>query len=95
MQGQRYTAGQEFKHHCDYIETDQSYWQVEGPRGGLRTWTAMGCLDQPLEGGETDFPDLGLRVHLPAGALLVWNNMTPRAIPTRAPGTPDCLSGGG
>lgn len=91
MQGQRYTAGQEFKHHYDYIETDQGYWQVEGPRGGQRTWTAMVCLHQPLEGGETDFPDLGLRVRLPAGALLVWNNMTPEGHPnprTRHAGLP-------
>jgi prolyl 4-hydroxylase len=81
MQGQRYTAGQEFKHHCDYIETDQEYWQALRLKGGQRTWTAMVCLKQPSAGGETDFPELGLRVRLPTGAMLVWNNMTAEGYP--------------
>jgi prolyl 4-hydroxylase len=81
MQGQRYTAGQEFKHHCDYLETGEAYWHTEGPRGGQRTWTAMICLNQPTEGGETDFPELGLRIRLATGAMLVWNNMTPEGVP--------------
>lgn len=91
MQGQRYTAGQEFKHHFDYMQTGTSYWKVEGPRGGQRTWTAMVCLHQPAEGGETDFSELGLRFALPTGALLVWNNMTPEGHPnllTRHAGLP-------
>lgn len=91
MQGQRYTAGQEFKHHYDYMQTGTRYWESEGPRGGQRTWTAMVCLHQPTEGGETDFCELGLRFRLQTGALLVWNNMTPEGHPnprTRHAGLP-------
>lgn len=86
MQGQRYTAGQEFKHHFDYMETGTRYWEQEGPRGGQRTWTAMICLNQPTEGGETDFCELGLRFRLPTGAMLVWNNMTPEGHPNTLTG---------
>jgi len=75
MQGQRYTASQQYKHHFDYFTTSQDYWQQERRRGGQRTWTAMVFLNQPDEGGETDFA----RVHkaLPpcTGSLVVWNNM--------------------
>jgi prolyl 4-hydroxylase len=91
MQGQRYTAGQQFKHHEDYLSTEAEYWPVEGPRGGQRTWTAMVCLNQPTAGGETDFPELGLRVRLNTGSLLAWNNMTPEGRPnprTRHAGLP-------
>lgn len=91
MQGQRYTAGQEFKHHWDFMQTDSAYWEDERRRGGQRTWTAMVCLNQPADGGETDFCELGLRFRLPTGALLVWNNMTPEGYPntrTRHAGLP-------
>ena len=81
MQGQRYQKGQEFKHHFDYLQVGSDYWQHEKARGGQRTWTAMICLHEPGEGGETDFPKLGLRFQLKVGALLVWNNMTPEGRP--------------
>jgi prolyl 4-hydroxylase len=81
MQGQRYTAGQEFKHHFDYLATTSTYWRGEAQRGGQRTWTAMVCLSPPSEGGETDFPHLGLRIRLATGSLLIWNNMTPDGRP--------------
>ncbi|WP_086617127.1 hypothetical protein [Erythrobacter tepidarius] len=69
------------KHHFDYMQPGTRLWQREGPRGGQRTWTAMVCLNQPAEGGETDFCKLGLRFGLPTGAMLVWNNMTPDGHP--------------
>ncbi|MFL0355582.1 prolyl hydroxylase family protein [Erythrobacter sp. GH1-10] len=91
MQGQRYSTGQEFKHHFDYLHVGDGYWRDEAHRGGQRTWTAMICLHAPREGGETDFPKLGLKFQPKVGTLLVWNNMTPQGFPnpkTLHAGTP-------
>ncbi len=75
LQGQRYAAGQEFKHHADYFDTAQPYWADELRRGGQRSWTAMGYLNTVEAGGTTDFPKVGMAVPPHAGVLLVWNNM--------------------
>ncbi|WP_164931229.1 2OG-Fe(II) oxygenase [Erythrobacter sp. HKB08] len=77
MQGQRYQVGQEFKHHHDFFHVGEGYWQDEAHRGGQRTWTAMLCLHEAKEGGETDFPLLDQRFKPPTGTMLVWNNMRP------------------
>lgn len=74
-QGQRYEVGQQFKHHYDYFFESESYWQTERRRGGQRTWTAMVFLNEPEQGGETDFKELGLSVPPETGTLLTWNNM--------------------
>ncbi|MCA0208052.1 MAG: hypothetical protein LCH74_03215 [Proteobacteria bacterium] len=36
----------------------------------------MVSLTEPGEGGETDFPRLGIALRQQAGALILWNNMT-------------------
>jgi prolyl 4-hydroxylase len=75
MQGQRYYVGQEFKAHHDFFHPSQTYWEGEGPTGGQRSWTAMIFLNEPEEGGATEFPNLGLGVRPQAGMMLIWNNM--------------------
>ena len=75
MQGQRYQVGQEFKAHHDFFHPSQSYWLQEGPAGGQRSWTAMIFLNEPEEGGTTEFLHLGLGVRPQAGMMLIWNNM--------------------
>lgn len=75
MQGQRYQKGQEYRHHHDFFHVGEGYWNSEADRGGQRTWTAMLTLNEPKEGGETDFPHLGFRFQPRAGRLLMWNNM--------------------
>jgi prolyl 4-hydroxylase len=81
LQGQRYTVGQEFKHHFDYFIDRHAYWDVERKRGGQRSWTAMGYLNQVEAGGATDFPRLAQAIPPQAGVLLVWNNMAPDGRP--------------
>lgn len=75
MQGQRYTVGQEFKSHHDFFHPSQSYWLQEGPAGGQRSWTAMIFLNEPEEGGATEFPHLGLGIRPQTGMMLMWNNI--------------------
>jgi prolyl 4-hydroxylase len=75
MQGQRYQTNQEYKAHHDFFHIGQGYWQQEAPVGGQRTWTAMIFLNEPKEGGETDFPLLGIALKPQTGTMAIWNNM--------------------
>jgi prolyl 4-hydroxylase len=77
MQGQRYTAGQEFKAHHDFFHPGQGYWDHEGPNGGQRSWTAMIYLNMPDEGGATEFPHVNIGIRPEAGTMLMWNNCNP------------------
>jgi prolyl 4-hydroxylase len=77
MQGQRYRQGQEFKSHHDFFHPSQSYWETEGISGGQRSWTAMIFLNEPEDGGTTEFPHLGIGVRPQAGMMLIWNNVKP------------------
>lgn len=77
MQGQRYAVGQEFKAHHDFFHMSQSYWEQEGPAGGQRTWTAMIFLDEPAEGGATEFPHVQIGIRPQTGTMAIWNNMKP------------------
>lgn len=91
MQGQRYEAGQQFKAHHDFFHMSEPYWHEVKLRGGQRTWTAMIFLNQPEDGGETDFPELGIALRPQTGTLVVWNNMTAVGMPnhrTLHAGTP-------
>lgn len=77
IQGQRYHRGQQFKEHCDWFDTDQSYWARESATGGQRSWTGMVYLNTVEEGGVTEFTRLGVTIPPQAGALLLWNNNLP------------------
>ncbi|HWU03396.1 MAG TPA: 2OG-Fe(II) oxygenase [Novosphingobium sp.] len=74
VQGQRYTAGQEFQAHCDWFHTTAPYWPEQVRTGGQRSWTAMIYLNDVEEGGATEFVHLGVSVTPRQGMLLAWNN---------------------
>lgn len=84
MQGQRYRAGEEYRHHSDHFRLERDHWQRERLRGGQRSWTAMLYLNAVEAGGATDFPKLGLSIQPKPGLLLVWNNMDRRGRPNPA-----------
>lgn len=81
IQGQRYTAGQEFQPHTDWFWPGSPAWANEMPRGGQRSVTAMAFLNDVEQGGETAFPELDIAVTPRAGTLLVWNNADPEGTP--------------
>jgi prolyl 4-hydroxylase len=83
IQGQRYEVGQEFRDHCDWFRTDADYWPDQKVCGGQRSWTAMVFLSDVEEGGQTDFPALGITIEPRLGALLAWNNASPNGVPNR------------
>jgi prolyl 4-hydroxylase len=74
VQGQRYTAGQQFRMHNDYFAGGQPYSEAVAREGGQRTWTAMIFLNKPSSGGCTHFPRAQVKVEPEPGALLTWNN---------------------
>ena len=84
MQGQRYRAGEEYRHHSDHFRTERDHWQRERQRGGQRTWTAMLYLDAVEGGGATDFSRLDLAITPEPGLLVTWNNMDRKGRPNPA-----------
>lgn len=81
LQGQRYHPGQEYRVHCDYFPPRVHYWPVMRKCGGQRVWTTMVYLCDVEEGGETEFPRIGIKVPPRRGTLLIWNNMRPDGSP--------------
>jgi prolyl 4-hydroxylase len=81
LQGQRYTAGQEFRPHNDWFAPASPAWATEHPRGGQRAFTAMVYLNDVADGGETEFSRLDIAVSPRAGTLLVWNNADENGVP--------------
>jgi prolyl 4-hydroxylase len=81
IQGQRYTAGQEFRPHTDWFVPGSVAWSLEADRGGQRSVTAMVYLNDVAEGGETDFPLLDLAIAPRRGTLLAWNNADEDGVP--------------
>jgi len=73
-QGQHYEVGQVFKLHTDFFKPNEidTYGTL---RHGQRTWTFMIYLQEPQGGGETEFPDLGLKVEPRLGRAVFWNNL--------------------
>lgn len=74
VQGQRYLPGQQFQAHTDWFPANTPYWEQEKNRGGQRSYTTMVFLNAVEEGGETDFPRLGVSFTPKPGVLLIWNN---------------------
>ncbi len=75
LQGQRYYVGEHYHLHCDYFPQDVPYWPAMRVSGGQRCWTAMAYLCEVEQGGETQFPRLGVTIPPRAGTVLIWNNM--------------------
>lgn len=84
LEGQRYLAGQQFQPHNDWFPPDSPSWAREKDRGGQRSFTAMVYLNEVEQGGETDFPELGIAVAPRAGTLLIWNNADTDGVPNPA-----------
>jgi hypothetical protein len=86
MQGPQvlhYSVGERFTPHFDFLDPD-----LEGPARdialrGQRVATCLVYLNDDLEGGETDFPDLGLRHRGGRGDGLVFMNVDPEGRPDR------------
>ena len=77
-----YTVGQQFRLHEDYLVPDGAYRARDLATHGQRAKTLLIYLNDGFEGGETDFPTLGLRYKGAKGEALMFPNVL-------ADGSPD------
>ena len=68
-----YGVGQEFVLHCDFL--DPQAMREEIARHGQRVATVLIYLNEGFEGGQTDFPRLGLNHRGRTGDALVFGNV--------------------
>ncbi len=71
----RYLPGQEFKPHSDFLKPDAEGNNPEVARSGQRIKTFLIYLNEGFEGGETDFPKLGLSLKGRKGDGLLFSNV--------------------
>jgi prolyl 4-hydroxylase len=69
-----YTPGQEFMPHYDFLDDTWPGYTQQIANDGQRVFTFLIYLNEDFEGGETDFPLIGLRHKGHTGdALFFWN----------------------
>lgn len=79
----RYEAGQAFEVHHDWLDTDAPELAGELAAVGQRIATVLVYLNEDFEAGETDFPDIGLRLRAKTGDALFFRNVDPAGAPDR------------
>jgi hypothetical protein len=72
----RYEPGQEYKPHSDFLQSDPTGRNPEVERCGQRIRTFLIYLNEEFEGGETEFPKLGLAVKGKKGDALMFSTVT-------------------
>jgi prolyl 4-hydroxylase len=76
MQVVHYDVGQFYESHMDtFQENTASYKEECEDRGGQRVYSIMLYLNNVEEGGETEFPKVGLKVKPEIGTVLFWHDM--------------------
>ena len=78
-----YAPGQQYQRHFDFMEPDMPGNAASIDRFGQRVATLLVYLNQGFEGGETDFPTLGLRYKGRAGDALMFRNVDRAGDPDR------------
>jgi hypothetical protein len=76
-----YEVGQQFGVHGDFLELTTPEQRAEVERRGQRAATFLIYLNDDFEGGETDFPRLGLRHKPKRGDALAFANVTSTGAP--------------
>jgi prolyl 4-hydroxylase len=72
----KYEIGGEYKVHHDFFHPGENYYEKEVTnRGGQRAKTALVYLNEDFTGGETEFPQLEIKVIPQKGKLVVWDNI--------------------
>lgn len=68
----RYGIGGEYRPHFDYFPEEQAGSRHHMLRGGQRIATVILYLNEVERGGDTTFPDVGLRIHPRRGSALYF-----------------------
>ncbi len=70
-----YKIGAEYRPHFDYFDENTLGGQKHMMQGGQRVATLVMYLNNVEQGGETIFPELGLKVFPKKGAILFFSNI--------------------
>lgn len=76
-----YAIGEQITNHYDFVNPRTQNYQEEIAKRGQRIVTFLVYLNDDYEGGETDFPDLGLRYHGAKGNGIFFTNALPNGEP--------------
>ena len=76
-----YARGEQASEHFDYLDPDVPAYAEDIARYGQRTATALLYLNDDYEGGETAFPELGLRHRGSKGDALIFFSVDPQGRP--------------
>jgi prolyl 4-hydroxylase len=90
-QALRYTPGQKFDWHVDFLDAAVPGHRDDLARAGQRIATCLVWLNDDYEGGETAFETGDLRFRGRKGDAILWANVTPHGAPdplTRHAGLP-------
>lgn len=71
----KYEVGGEYKPHHDFFHPNTDYFESQVARGGQRTHSCLFYLNTDFTGGETEFPNLGVKITPELGKLIVWDNL--------------------
>jgi hypothetical protein len=74
LQVLHYRVGEEFKPHFDYLEPGSPHHQTQLRSHGQRIATFLVYLNDEFDGGETEFPEIGLRYRGKLGDAIFWPN---------------------
>ena len=81
-----YAPGEQYRRHFDFMEPHLPGNAAMIAQYGQRTQTLLVYLNEGYEGGETDFPTLGLRFKGAAGDALMFRNVGAGGQPDRRMG---------
>jgi hypothetical protein len=76
-----YAVGEQITNHYDFVNPRIPNYEKEIAERGQRIITFLVYLNDDYEGGETDFPELGLRYHGAKGQGLFFTNALPNGEP--------------
>jgi hypothetical protein len=79
----RYEVGQEFVPHQDFMDEDSGGFREQLAGSGQRIATFLIYLNDDYDGGETEFPRVGLRFKGRTGDALFWANLDTAGRPDR------------
>jgi hypothetical protein len=76
-----YAVGEQITNHYDFVNPRIPNYQTEIEKRGQRMVTFLVYLNDDYEGGETDFPEIGLRYHGAKGNGIFFTNALPNGQP--------------
>ena len=82
-QAMHYSVGQRFRLHHDYLDPEIPAQAVDIKRRGQRIATFLLYLNDDFEGGETEFPEAGIRFRGKKGDALFFTNVSRDGQPDR------------